>query len=271
MFRVFFRLALCIAFAALSVGGSHAQDTPLRPYVGQLRTIQIEIDGHQATLLFDTGAAISSITPAFADELGCTAYGHVTAFRMDGQRVTFQRCRPLDTTVANVRTHHEFGVFDLDAVLPPDLPRLQGIAGLDLFDGRILTIRRGLNAIRVETPQSLARSIGRRRPALLHLGREAGGIGLTAFVRAPTRVGDAWLLLDSANLAGTRLHPWARSALANGAGPLLLSVEGAQSREVEPQVVDDLIYDGALDARFITAQTITLDLARGRIWWRDDQ
>jgi hypothetical protein len=37
---------------------------------------------------------------------------------------------------------------------------------------------------------------------------------------------------------------------------------------VGAEIVDGLIYDGALDASFLEAHAVTLDLDRGRAWWR---
>jgi hypothetical protein len=222
-------------------------------------------------MIFDTGAGITSITPAFAAQVGCVPYGLITAFRMDGQRVAFQRCPALRTRIGAVSAQRELGVFDLASVLPQGLPPVDGVVGLDLFEGRIITILPELSGIRMETQRSLARAVGARPPARLRLAREAGGAGLTAFVRAQSRIGDVWMLLDSANLAAPRLHPWARAALSaeSVASPTIrLSIEGAAPMIDDVEVIDTLIYDGALNAAFIARYAVTLDLARGRVWWR---
>jgi hypothetical protein len=245
---------------------------PLGAYAGQLKTLPIEINGRTATMIFDTGAGITSVTPEFARRIGCEPGAPVTAFRMDGERVSLARCASMPIRFAGIVTRRELGVFDLGAVLPSDLPPVDGIVGLDLFDGRSITILPGLGALRVETPSTLRRATSGSRAARLRLSREAGGMGLTAFVPARTPAGDAWLLLDSANLAGVRLHPWAFDALA-GAGSaepkaVVLSIEGADAETVEVRRVDALIYDGALDASYLSRHSITLDLQHGRAWWR---
>jgi hypothetical protein len=260
-------LGLLSAPAAAQARG----DIALRPYVGGLRTMQIVIEGRSATMIFDTGAGITSLTPAFAAQVGCTPYGLTTAFRMDGERVVFQRCPALSTRVGVMTVERELGVFDLTSVLPPGLPPVDGVVGLDVFEGRTITIMPQLSAIRIETQRSLARAVARRTPARLRLAREAGGAGLTAFVPAQSRLGDVWLLLDSANLAGPRLHRWAHAALRDAeseSSGVALLVEGAPGRRVDAQVIDTLIYDGALDSAFLAQHTVTMDLARGRIWWR---
>jgi hypothetical protein len=265
-------VALVTVFGSASAVAEDAGgELELRPYVGQLRTLQVEIEGRPATMIFDTGAGMSSITPAFAAQVGCAPYGVATAFRMDGERVTFQRCPALSVRIGPLAMERELRVFDLAAVLPEGLPPVDGVIGLDLFEGRVVTMLPELAAIRIETRRSLARAVARRAPGRLRLAREAGGAGLTAFVPAASRLGDVWLLLDSANLAGVRLHPWAHAALSGetASAGVRLAVEGAPPRTIEPEVLDALIYDGALNADFLARHTITLDLSRGRIWWRE--
>jgi hypothetical protein len=250
---------------------------PLAPYVGQLRTIEVEISGHVGRMIFDTGAGVSSITPEFAVRIGCKPHGAITAFRITGERVTFGRCPAAMARIGRLRTTQEFGVFDLGAVLPKDLPKVDGVIGLDVFRDRTISILPGLAGIRLETQASLARITRALASAPLRLSREAGGAGLTVFAPASSREGDQWLLLDSGNLAGLRLHPLAYAALADppaayaeGATPEVVTVcvTGARCTTLRPEVRADLIYDGALSAAFISSQAPTLDLAKGRVWWR---
>jgi hypothetical protein len=253
---------------SLDAGG----ELPLGTYVGALRTVPLEINGRAATMIFDTGAGITSVTPEFARRIGCTPGAPVTAFRMEGERVSLARCASLQVRVAGIVGTRELGVLDLRSLLPPDLPPVDGVAGLDLFDGRAITILPRLGSLRVETASTLRRATKGLRSARLRLSREAGGMGLTAFVPARTPAGVAWLLLDSANLAGVRLHPWVFDALAGSgtAEPKLvtLSIEGADAETVEASRVDALIYDGALDAEYLARHSFTLDLRQGRVWWR---
>lgn len=259
-----------VAGLLLAPAAADARDLKLSPFVGALRTVEIEIGGKPATLLFDTGAAITSVTPEFAATVGCAPFGAISGFRMDGQRVTMQRCAAMPVRIGAAAAPRDLGVFDLKTVLPAGLPHLDGVAGLDLFDGRTITLPSGLGAIRIETPTSSRRATAGLAPARLRLARESGGVGLTAFCAARGPHGDIWLLLDSGNLAGLRLHPWAATDLGvTGAhGTIRLALEGASPVDADAEIVDGLIYDGALDAHFVMAHTVTLDLARGRVWWR---
>ena len=263
---------LATAILLMATSGSAAAEPatiPLRPYVSLLRTIDVEIDGRPARMLFDTGAGLTAITPEFAAEIGCAPYGAVTGFRMNGERVTFQRCPDASLRVGGM-TRGELAVFDLGSVLPAELPELDGVIGLDVFDGHTITILPELSGIRIESRTSVRHALAGLRPGRARIAREAAGSGLTVLAPAPSALGDVWLLLDSANLAGLRLHPWAHEALSassqQGAG--VLTVDGAEPWRSDPEIVATLIYDGALDARFLAAHAITIDLARGRIWWR---
>ncbi len=262
---------LIVALAAWGLSAvAHAQgvtELPLRPYVGQLKTIELTIAGHPARLLFDTGAGVTAVTPEFAASIGCAPSGVVSSFRMDGEPVTFQRClAPSRITQGHFQTSQSIAVFDLRRVLPAGLPPVDGVAGLDLFRGRTITIEKNLAGIRLETRMSLQRIARARAPSRIRLAQEAGGAGLTVF--APMRVGggDIWFLMDSANLAAVRLHPTSHALLGNGQS-VRLAMEGALEEVITPEIVNRLIYDGALNAAFMSQYEITLDLAGARAWW----
>ncbi len=262
---------LLVLLAGFGLSGEAAAnggaEIPLSPYVGRLKAIELTIDGHPARLLFDTGAGVTAVTPAFAASIGCSPSGVITSFRMDGERVTFQRClSPSRIAEGRFSTTQSIAVFDLSRVLPPGLPPLDGVAGLDLFRGRVITLEKNLAGIRLETRSSLQRIARTRTAARIRIAQEAGGAGLTVF--APMRVGggDLWLLADSANLAAVRLHPTAQ-ALLGGQQSVTLSIEGAHDEVIAPEIVDGLIYDGALNAAFMSQYAITLDLAGARAWW----
>lgn len=243
----------------------------LRPYVALLRTIDIEISGQPARMLFDTGAGISSITPEFAAQIGCAPFGEITSFRMNGERVRFQLCQSTSSRIGRETALREFAVFDLQSVLPEGLPHLDGVLGLDTFAGKTITILPNLSGMRIESTASARRATRGLETSRAHLFREASGRGLTVFAPAPSPHGELWFLLDSANLTGVRLHPWAQQSLLAGApGPALeMTVEGARRWSGVATLDADLIYDGVLDAEFMASHSITIDLRDGRLWWRD--
>jgi hypothetical protein len=231
------------------------------------------VSGQAARMIFDTGAGLTSITPEFAARIGCAPFGHVTGFRMNGERVSFRRCPATDMTAGAFRVNAELGVFDLAAVLPEGLPHVDGVMGLDVFRDTAITLE-GLERLRIESRASLRRTTRGLEPARMRLLSDLSG-SLTAFVPVATSKGDAWLLLDSANLDGVRLHPWTHEALLpegesrGEESTVTLSVEGAETVTVVPRVDSALIYDGALDAAFMRDYVITIDLTQERIWWRN--
>lgn len=262
-----------VLFAAGSVAfaGSartHDREVQFSPYVGKLKTLRMVIARREVTMLFDTGAGHTLITPRLANELGCTPFGADIAHRMNGDTVTFSRCAPLQFRLGPIAGEREFAVFDLQAVLPEGLPHLDGVVGLDIFDQRTITLLSGQRGIRFPSSAEVA---GLGRPGVLRLGREGSGASLTAFALADTPRGNAWLLIDSGNLAGTRLHQWVFDALSvSGGAPAdrhQLAIRGARSIPVDPSMVERLIYDGALGIDYIDDFDLTLDLARSRIWW----
>jgi hypothetical protein len=274
--RIALMIALLVSSPAALARPDSARDTiPLRPYVASLRTLDLEVGGQTARMIFDTGAGVSVLTPEFAARVGCAPHGRITAFRMTGERVEMQRCPALRVRLDRDLGAHEFGVLDLGAILPDGLPPIDGVVGLDVFDGLAITIHRDLSAIAIEDGNQLRRIARNAGPGRLRLAREAGGAGLSAFVPISSPHGDLWLLVDSANLAGVRLHPLAYRALAGStpssglaAPPVTIRIDGATPHQVTPEIIDTLIYDGALDASYIADFDVTLDLANERIWWR---
>lgn len=270
------RLALLFCVVALwsaAPKGSAAEqrfEAPLSTYVGMLRTIDVEINGRPARMLFDTGAGVSSVTPEFASMIGCRPFGQISAHRMDGERVSFQRCGRVALTIAGRRFARELVVFDISSLLPAELPEVDGVLGLDVFDGMTVTLAPELRGLSLRRQRARERGTeGRMRHA-----REAGGAGLSVFVAASTAEGHVWLLLDSANLGSVRLHPSTYESLASqnsapgSSDRLSLLVAGALPEQTAPEVLSSLLYDGALNAGYISQYQVTLDLGAERIWWR---
>lgn len=255
--------------AAEAKPGRTDPSVSLDPYVGKLRTVRMEIGGRPVTMLFDTGAGHSLITPQLAAQIRCTPFGAVNGRRMTGEVVVFQRCPDAPYRIGPISDRREFAVFDLSAILPAGLPPVDGVIGLDVFESRPVTISPGLSGL--SFPE--ARTIARLGPASrIRIAREGSGAGLTVFAPAATPSGTAWLLIDSGNLAGVKVHPWVASAFVglqqSPPAKAGLLVQGAGSIELSASMVEPIIYDGALDASFLSNYAITLDLARSRVWWR---
>lgn len=247
-----------------------AEPVTLEPYVpGRdmgLLVATVAIDGRPARLLFDTGAGVTLVTPQFAPMIACTPYGALSGFRMRGERLSFQKCGSRVVEAGGRRAVRDIGAFDLLGLLGEGAPPIDGIVGLDAFDGRVVTLSLAEQRLYLDERPGRGWSEGAVR-----FQREVGGAGLSMFVRVQAQTGELWMLLDSGSV-GTEayLSPGALSQLGDpeADAPITLTVSGAGSQQVHAQVVETLIYDGVLGERFMRRFDIAVDIPRGRIWWR---
>ena len=240
----------------------------LEPYVGRLRAVRVRIGGEEMRLLFDTGGGLTSLNPAAAARIGCTPAGRTTGFRMSGERLESPLCPGVELAVGPWRSRLDVGVFDLAALLPKEFPPLDGILGLDAFDGATLTLDLAGDRLTLETPASAARRIAAGVELRVRRATIPDSRALDLFVACPSPRGDAWLLLDSANLDTVRLAPHAAALLGvppAGDSHARLAVAGLAPEEVEISIHDS-IYDGALNQRWIAKRILTLDLLHNRAW-----
>ena len=261
------RAMIWAAAAALCATEASAETLQLAPYVEGtgLVTAEVEIAGRPAHVLFDTGAGATIVTPAFAQTIGCAPHGQVTGFRMRGDRLDLQKCGEYAIAAGRRSVRREVGMFDLTPLLGDGAPPIDGIVGVDVFDHRLITLSLAERRIYVDERPGRGWTEGVAR-----FEREAGGAGLSVFVRAQARTGALWLLLDTGSV-GTfaYLSPGALSQLgASEEAPVTLSISGAGEQRVQARRVDTLIYDGVLGEPFLRNFDIAVDFRNGRIWWR---
>jgi hypothetical protein len=268
------RLRTCIGlifapFLCLGLKGAQAEAVRLEPYWEQqapgLVVATLTIDGRPARLLFDTGAAQTIVTPAFAQTIGCTPYGSQSGFRMRGDRVVFRKCGAHHVAIGGRTSEKEIGVFDLSSLLPRDAPQVDGIAGVDVLDGRRVTLELANRTIRLDERPGRGWSEGATR-----FQREQGGAGLSIFVRGKAQTGDLWLLLDSGHLGPIFLSAGAIEQLGTPLleTPIRLAVSGTGEQLINAVRIDGLLYDGVLGEPFMRKFEIAIDFRNQRIWWR---
>ena len=230
----------------------------LQPYFRDLRTVQVVIGGDTLRMLFDTGGGHTLLSLASASTLGCSPSGRSVGYRMTGERVEFRWCPAQSLAVGSHRLDAiPLAVFDLGAVLPSELPAVDGLLALDAFSGLVLTIDLASDEIIVESPKSAATRRSRGRSAAARIATGEDGSSLTLLVRATVPAGAAWLLMDSGNLLGTFLSP----ALATGLSPDTLGALSIGGESWRTRVVArDVIYDGVLGSSFFREHRVTLDL-----------
>lgn len=236
----------------------------LERYVGRLVTITGRINGDSLRLLFDTGGGATLIGPHVAASIECEPSGRHVGHRMSGERVEWPLCPqvPLDFMGHGV-TAEDVGVWDLAALLPEGLPRLDGLVSLETFEDRPLTLRLSEATLTLETPASFEEQI--RSMVAVPSRRATGndGTSLTVHVFGQVEGVGAWLLMDSANLAETLLAPHVPTGPEPGNATITfadsVSVQGAVSTR-------DIIYDGALSEAFLRRMVVTIDPRDGRVW-----
>ena len=233
--------------------------------------LRAEIGGATRRLLFDTGGGITLVSRATAKAAGCVPWGRRTGFNMFGKRFDGPACESVSVTIGGRRYVPAIsGLVNMAALNPAD-SALDGIAALDLFDGRAITLDLARGRLTIESPASLRARIRTMRPLPIRLKREVEGLALAVTTGVPTRSGWLWMELDSGN-GGTVLVSKPVAALVG----LDSSVTGRQAAdfpvtdEVRVRTTDaftpDLIMDGNLGMPFLRHWIVTLDLQSGLGW-----
>jgi hypothetical protein len=266
---------------SLGAKGSLATSPPapvmvieLSPHPGgtAMMTMRASVRGHEGVFIFDTGGGISYISLAFAQAVGCKPWGQITGFMLTGQRLDMPRC---DDLSFNIREHSYAapisGVFDIMKYMPPNVPRIDGSIGLDVFAGKVVTLSLAQKRLTVESPSSLAARAKRGKEVPIRLVREAGGVALAVQVAVPTPEGMAWMELDSgnggANVIGKHLAPLLKlDPDKKEPQPASFTIAGGIPVEGTARVNDTLIMDGNIGTRFLIKWDLTLDLSKGRAW-----
>lgn len=269
-------LAGLLFFGALTVTYSGASaETPitikLEPYLGSALAVHAEVNGHEGLFPFDTGEGVSTISPEFARTIGCTPWGRITGFRMTGGRLDFARCDDLHFKTTEVTlTAPIAGVYDIMSLLPNDAPHLDGSLGLDILAGRTITLDESGKTLTLESAASLKARTRDAKEIPIRLVRDAEGIALAVDVAVPTRLGVAWMEMDTGN-GGTLVVAKHLASLfhldPDKKEPQPVKFEIAGGIPVEGQArTPDLIMDGNIGAQFFREWVLTMNLATGRAW-----
>lgn len=262
------RLGVVLSLGALlTLGGCRrapADDIriSLEPYFRDLRIVRVQAGDAPLNLLFDTGGGATLITPGVARARGCEPRGEDVGHRMSGERVVFARCSavhltagPWSATVAPV------AVFDVNALLPKELPRLDGVLALDAFRGQVVTIDWPAGTVIVHGPGTADAAVAASGIPFRTATGESGRF-LTALARVDGRHEPLWFLLDTGNLRGTLVASSVlRDALAplRGSDMITLKIGGRPAVDAPFQAAD-LVLDGALGTDYFRRGPVTLDL-----------
>ena len=276
--RLLFILLVWLSFGA---NGSNLAAAPkstlviaLTPHPGgtDMMTFHATVRGHEGNFMFDTGGGISYVSPAFAQTIGCKTWGQITGFTLVGQRLDMPRCDGLSFEIEGRRfSGQTSGIFDLMKFMPPNVPRIDGSIGLDVFAANAVTLSLAQRTLIVESASSLAARTKSGKEVPVRLVREAGGAALAVYVAVPTPDGMAWMELDSgnggANVVGKhiaalmKLDPDKKEPQPAG-----FMIAGGIPVTGMARVNEKLVMDGNIGTRFLIDWNLTLDLAKGRAW-----
>jgi hypothetical protein len=213
-------------------------------------------------MLMDTGGGATLVTPEIAGRLGCRPFGRDVGYRMDGERVEFRRCESLDMSDGTwQRRVAPVAVFDVNGLLPPELPRLDGVLALDAFRGDVITIDWRAGLLTVHDGRT-AKAALQQHGLPVRIATGESGRFFSAFVPIAASTGRLWLLLDSGNIRGTLVDRHvARDGLldvtSSGEAALRVGSRPGVGARVESAA---LIIDGALGTAYLMLGPITLDL-----------
>jgi hypothetical protein len=280
--RSMFRRLLIISLSILILSGSaFTKPRPkpvaifhLEPHPGgtYMMTLRAKVRSHQGTFVFDTGGGVSYLSPSFAQTIGCKPWGRLSGFVLTGQRLDMQRC---DNLMFDI-DRHPFaapiaGVFDLMKFMPPNVPRIDGSIGLDVFAGRAITLNLAERTLTVESTSSLNTRIIQGREVPIRIVREVEGVALAVVVGVVTPEGTAWMEIDSGNGGANVIAAHIAPLLNLKTGmkepqPARFNLAGGIPVTGDARVNETLIMDGNIGTRFLIDWNLTLDLARGRAW-----
>lgn len=266
---------LFFMLSILSSTSLFAQDTlRLKKYFGNLKAVEVGIQGKQYDFLFDTGGGETFISPVVARQLNKKLYGRVTSFRMSGESIQYQKADSVSLLVGSSNIFHEtIGVWDVMTLLPKGFPPVHGVLSLKTFKDSRLTLSLADNYIILETPSTLKKRV---RPMHLIESRFASGMDghdLTIFLCVPKQQHRYWLLFDSGNLNDLLLSH-------STAFEWKLQSDTVQHRnqlsEVELLIGSSIIrgkatstsmiYDGALNFDLLKQFIFTIDFPLEKIW-----
>ena len=273
-------LSLFAGVAACTQGGPKSPPLTLdmKPYVGRLITLDVQLGDQEAPMLFDTGAGVTAVTPELASALDCAPFGRLVGHRMSGERVDFERCGGQTISFGGREFSSDIYVFDLMALLPEGLPALGGIVSLTSFADHPFTLDLENKQIIVETESSLRDRVKDAKQGELRILKGTGGDGeITVLVGVDAEIGDLWFLLDSGNLDQVIVAPHTLvqlGATADLVSPLKIGDVTKQEIEIAgvgAATVDvrlsDILYDGVINEALMRRYLITFDLAAERIWF----
>jgi hypothetical protein len=234
----------------------------LHPYFRDLRSVRAVRGSDTLTFLLDTGGGATVISPALAASIGCRPYGRQVGHRMSGEPVAFQACDSISFVLDGWSVRHApVAVFDVNGLLPPSLPKLDGILSLETFRDQVITIDWPRSRIVVHSTDERGPALARQGlPARFATGDNGGTI--SALVPVEGRRGPLWFLLDSGDILGTLVdsHVVQESLLTLRADSTADLAVGDRAAERIRVTVVSINLDGVLGTAYLLKGPVSLDL-----------
>lgn len=263
LFALFFNAAVAV---------SAQEIIPLKPYIENMKTIDVYINGKKYNFLFDTGGAQTIISPEIAQLLNKKIYGSSSGFRMDGEIIKAKKCDSISLKIGSTTLFHTtVSVWDIMSILPKDWPKIDGVIALKSFENKILTLELYKNIFTIENSISAKKEIKKKHLLKSRFANGLDGSELNVFIGIPKNNSVYWFLFDSGN-----------------GGPLLLSNESILAWGQKPDTKEEdfiesdfiigksklrikpfarkIIYDGVLNYEAISKYVFTIDLIKKEVW-----
>jgi hypothetical protein len=181
---------------------------------------------------------------------------------MGGEPVAFQACDSIGFVLDGWAVRHApVAVFDVNPLLPPTLPNLDGVLSLETFRGQVITIDWPRSRIVVHSADEVGTVLARQGlPVRFATGDNGGSI--TVLVPVASRRGPLWFLLDSGDILGTLIAPHVLrdSLLTLRADSTIDLAVGDRPSERVPIVVTSINLDGVLGTAYLLRGAVALDL-----------
>jgi len=210
-----------------------------------------------------------------AKRVECDPYRRITTFRMNGDRFDVGGCGPSTLSFGSLTVRPETGLFDLSDLLPAELPPLDGLASLQTFAGKVVTLDLAKNRLSIEDVADSSKT-DKMVPLPIRVAHSAAGAGMDVFVRVEGSRGPLWFELDSGNLDNVLVSNQVLDQLGlsqqkidslrdHKPTPIAIRVGGLGELKVTA-ASKDLIFDGALNAETLERLIVVLDLNAARGW-----
>lgn len=273
------RTVACVLAVAASGCASHGTSTsldrtarpsapardveiPLRPYFRDLRSTEVRVGDGALTFLVDSGGGRTVLSPELARRLDCVPHGRDVGYRMSGEAVAFALCPSFSASVAGFPiVLQPVAVFDVNRLLPPELPRVDGVLALDAFRGQVLTLDWAADRVVVHSAHAARAALESSGvPVRFATGEDGAALTVLAPVHGTDRT--LWFLIDSGNISGTLVgrHVSDEASLPRAIDGTASIVIGAQPPVSLAVHVEDVNYDGVLGTDFLRRRPVTLDL-----------